>query len=108
MSNSILKYFKPKPSPKVEKKKPAAKVAELGGSGDDGVEVATVATDDDDVGATHGGGLGGETEHCFGSITVEPPIDLNTCTSLPSEITLEVREHALSVIDILRCGLGLS
>ena len=51
-------------------------------------------TDDDDIGATHGGGLGGETEHCFGSITVEPPIaiDLNTCTSLPSEITLEVRE----------------
>ena len=31
MSNSILKYFKPKPSPKVEKKeKPAAKVTELG------------------------------------------------------------------------------
>ena len=56
-------------------------------------------TDDDDIGATHGGGLGGETEHCFGSITIEPPIDLNTCTSLPSEITLEVREHALCVID---------
>ena len=52
MSNSILKYFKPKPSPKVEKKEPAAKVAELGGSGDDGVEVATVAADDDDVGVT--------------------------------------------------------
>ena len=50
-------------------------------------------SDDNDVGATHGGGLGGETEHCFGSITVEPPIDLNTCTSLPSEITLEVRER---------------
>ena len=64
-------------------------------------------TDDDDVGATDGGGLGGETEHCFGSITVEPPIDLNTCTSLPSEITLEVREHALSVIDIkiVKCNL---
>ena len=52
MSNSILKYFKPKPSPKVEKKEPAAKVAELGGSGDDGVEVATVAADNDDVGVT--------------------------------------------------------
>ena len=44
MSNSILKYFKPKPSPKVEKK--PGKVAELGGSGDDGVEVATVGEDD--------------------------------------------------------------
>ena len=58
-------------------------------------------TDEDDdgdgVGATHGGGLGGETEHCFGSITVEPPIDLNTCTSLPSEITLEVRKLIFTV-----------
>ena len=42
---------------------------------------------------THGGGLGGETEHCFGSLTVEPPIDLNTCTSLPSEYTLEGSEQ---------------
>lgn len=40
--------------------------------------------------ATHGGGLGGEREHCFGSVTYEPPLDLNTCTSLPSEYTLEV------------------
>ena len=42
-------------------------------------------TDDDNVGLTWG-----ETDHCFGSITIDPPIDLNTCTSMPSEITLEV------------------
>ena len=44
----------------------------------------------DNDGATHGGGLGGDTEHCFGSVTYEPPLDLNMCTSLPSEYTLEV------------------
>lgn len=36
------------------------------------------------------GGLGKEQTFCFGVVTYYPPLPLTTCTSIPTEISLEV------------------